>query len=132
MTITPLYLACNRLSTLPTIKPPQMTKQCSSCAQEKPLSEFYWRKDTQKHHNHCKTCHRDYQDVRRYGKSLKRENMPCEICGDIKETLCIDHDHNTGEIRGLLCHNCNRGIGLLNDNIENLERAVLYLRSAKK
>lgn len=43
--------------------------------------------------------------------------------------LAIDHDHKTGHIRGLLCNNCNRAIGLLGDDIETLLNAVEYLRS---
>jgi len=45
--------------------------------------------------------------------------------------LVIDHDHETGKVRGLLCSGCNTGIGLLEDNAEFLEQAVEYLRAAK-
>lgn len=43
---------------------------------------------------------------------------------------CVDHDHSTGQIRGILCDRCNRGIGLLGDSLEGLERAVQYLTGA--
>lgn len=43
--------------------------------------------------------------------------------------LVVDHDHNTGVVRGLLCHNCNRALGLLQDNPETLEVAIAYLKS---
>lgn len=45
--------------------------------------------------------------------------------------LAVDHNHETGAIRGLLCNACNRGIGLLNDNPDLLETAAKYLKTAK-
>ena len=41
--------------------------------------------------------------------------------------LSVDHDHNTGEIRGLLCQRCNQALGLLNDDVEALHQAITYL-----
>lgn len=43
------------------------------------------------------------------------------------QTMCVDHDHETGELRGLLCSKCNRGIGLLCDAPVILRRAIEYL-----
>ena len=68
-----------------------------------------------------------------YDKMLVEQNGVCACCG-CKETnpkkkhLCIDHDHNTGEVRALLCDRCNRGIGAFGDNLDNLQKAVLYLQ----
>ena len=45
--------------------------------------------------------------------------------------LAVDHNHDTGAIRGLLCNACNRGIGLLNDDPNLLEAAAQYLKTAK-
>lgn len=45
-----------------------------------------------------------------------------------KQRLCVDHDHQTGEVRGLLCSACNFGIGFFRDNIATLESALAYLK----
>ena len=50
----------------------------------------------------------------------------CGICGT-DESLVLDHDHKTGKIRGTLCHSCNTGIGLLQDDTLIVERALLWL-----
>jgi Recombination endonuclease VII. len=55
----------------------------------------------------------------------------CAICG-VKESemqfnLAIDHNHKTGEIRGLLCRHCNSGIGFLKENIDIFKKAILYI-----
>lgn len=52
----------------------------------------------------------------------------CPICKELPATH-IDHDHTTGEVRGLLCNNCNSGLGMFRDSCESMERAVDYLKS---
>jgi len=54
----------------------------------------------------------------------------CQVCGKLrsKKGLALDHDHTTKHIRGLLCCECNSGIGLLQDNPDLLEKAARYLR----
>jgi len=51
----------------------------------------------------------------------------CAICGDAQEMLVVDHDHTTGTVRGLLCHKCNQGIGLLRESKEIMQNAIAYL-----
>ncbi len=62
----------------------------------------------------------------------KKQNKVCSVCTitELKygKTLNIDHNHSTGELRGLLCFNCNAGLGNLQDSIENLESAIQYLK----
>jgi hypothetical protein len=69
-----------------------------------------------------------------YNKMLVEQNYSCKIClshqDKFKRRLCVDHDHTTGKVRGLLCDTCNRSLGLLKDNIEVMKRAVTYLESA--
>lgn len=105
----------------------------------------------------CKTCASEYQidyqnrkrlenpdfdregNLRRlYGMTLaeydelfEAQDGVCAICGSTNTNghrLVVDHDHGTKEIRGLLCHNCNRGMGLLQDNSELLYKAGDYLK----
>lgn len=59
----------------------------------------------------------------------------CAICGEKPEAgnwLVIDHDHCTGEVRGLLCRACNLGLGAFHDNEESLRGAVKFLRASRK
>jgi len=41
--------------------------------------------------------------------------------------LVVDHCHEGGQVRGLLCHNCNRALGLLKDDVDTLQKAIDYL-----
>jgi hypothetical protein len=64
---------------------------------------------------------------------LSDQNYGCKICGGPagrKGVFDIDHDHKTGEFRGFICHRCNKGLGLLGDDIESLEKALAYLRGS--
>jgi len=64
-------------------------------------------------------------------KPTRPEPRTCECCGgpppNRTNRLNLDHDHETGEFRGWLCHRCNLGIGWLGDNAEGLVRALKYL-----
>ena len=53
----------------------------------------------------------------------------CAICGDENVKLQIDHDHETGKVRGRLCPRCNTMLGMAKDNINNLLSAILYLEN---
>src|SRR6266513_3859490 len=71
----------------------------------------------------------------KYYRLLRRQDGKCAICSGINETygehriesLCVDHDHKTGKIRGLLCHKCNRAIGNVNDRADLLRKMADYL-----
>lgn len=53
----------------------------------------------------------------------------CELCGAKNAgAYHLDHCHETGKFRGLLCSKCNNGLGMLGDNIEGLQRALLYIQ----
>ncbi len=76
-----------------------------------------------------------------YAKYLEMYNEQggvCKICGSEgftmakhhKMKLVVDHCHVSGEVRGLLCHNCNRGLGLFKDSKDSLKMAIEYLEGA--
>jgi hypothetical protein len=69
-----------------------------------------------------------------YDAMLVRQNNCCAICGSAtpggKGTFHVDHCHNTGAVRGLLCNGCNVGLGAFKDNKEALTRAIKYLDDA--
>jgi hypothetical protein len=61
-----------------------------------------------------------------YDQMTRDQDGKCAICG-MASMLCVDHNHSTGKIRGLLCTSCNAGIGLLKDSAEVLMSAAKYL-----
>ena len=76
-------------------------------------------------------------DLKKYGITIveyelmeKKQNCRCAICGKKQsgKKLAVDHCHKTGRVRGLLCGNCNSGIGKLNDDVEILKKALKYLQ----
>ena len=90
-----------------------------------------------------------YTTDRRYASNLKEkfgitledyevmmysQNGCCAICGrseseatERTKRLCVDHDHDTGKIRSLLCHKCNKALGLFRESPQLLQKAVDYL-----
>lgn len=71
-----------------------------------------------------------------YNALLAAQGNGCAICGTnvpghvVDRRFDVDHDHNTGRIRGLLCQACNMGIGQLNDDPERLRAAARYLEGS--
>lgn len=65
-----------------------------------------------------------------FSKMKTDQNNICVICGKLrgKSDLVIDHCHKTGKVRGLICHNCNVGLGYFEDNPDLLELAKKYLQ----
>ena len=119
-------------------------KECYKCGEHKPLEEFGIRKSRGKEswRGVCKTCR--YEDNRNnryiklfgitiddYNQMFTEQEGKCGCCGkhqvELNKRLAVDHDHDTGEVRGLLCTDCNVSIGKLGDNTQGLEQALRYL-----
>lgn len=87
------------------------------------------RKDSKKNRAYLRIYGLGLKD---YNKMFAKQEGHCAICGihqsELKIALHIDHNHETGRNRGLLCHQCNIGLGVFEDNAERLERAAEYLR----
>lgn len=70
-----------------------------------------------------------------YDDLLTKQGGKCAICGTTSnftfKNLCVDHDHKTGLVRGLLCLNCNTALGQLKDSTDLLLKAVDYLEGFK-
>lgn len=75
-----------------------------------------------------------------YEDKKKEQGYKCKICGEEgfcignknhTEKLVVDHDHESGQVRDLLCHNCNRALGLLQDSVIIADSALQYLKRWK-
>lgn len=129
-----------------------LNKICTKCLENKPITDFPFRdkRFNSKRKAYCKLCKQKHYKSRRkkndvnyrfkkfgfthedYLELLESQDHKCAICGKSANTeyhknFNIDHDHETGKVRGLLCNGCNTGLGLLKDSISNLQSAILYL-----
>lgn len=132
-------------------------KTCYICRRAKSLIDFYDNRRTKDgKHPHCKICHRElnaqwrkawrkknpaaYRKYRIKDKAKIYGLLPdelqlleqrsagrCEVCGKSKK-LCIDHDHRTGVVRGLLCLTCNIALGAARESVSTLQQILIYLR----
>jgi len=123
--------------------------RCSKCKEAKDTDSFRVRTDAPNRltgrRASCKDCDnktandpiRQRSNLYKITKEKVRELLKterCEICNknlsaDIDK--CIDHCHNTGKVRGVLCKECNYGLGKFKDNIEVLTLAIKYLQKQK-
>lgn len=125
-------------------------KKCRSCDKEKKLSKFVKLSSSDDGHtNICLKCHRKaqqryrkanpdkYKSIKlksKYGITLEEVNQmkekqknKCGICKTEDNDLHIDHCHDKGHVRGLLCHKCNKALGFFMDDTDNLHKAIVYL-----
>jgi hypothetical protein len=122
-------------------------KECNLCKKTKPVAEFGLAKGGALGvRGMCKPCYnmsnKDWNRKRLYGidsdnytSLLKSQNKACGICKctpNSREDLCVDHCHDTGVIRGLLCKKCNRGIGKLGDNLQAIQKVIRYFTISSK
>jgi hypothetical protein len=139
--------------TLPTLY--QQGKVCTKCGKEKPHSDYSKHKQQKSGlHPRCKECRKEEHRLARkqpghqakarvnhlrnkYGLTLEQYDAMllaqaglCKICGNA-EAHHVDHCHQSGKVRGLLCINCNHGIGKFKDNPQLLRTAATYLEESK-
>tara|TARA_A200000113_G_scaffold226000_1_gene249324 strand:- start:11943 stop:12305 length:363 start_codon:yes stop_codon:yes gene_type:complete len=111
-------------------------KKCNKCGVVKHPSQFYEGKGT------CKTCYigevterhykREYNmTLKEYDEMLRKQLNKCAICGvdqdDSPNKFHVDHCHTTGQVRGLLCSNCNIGLGHFRHNPKLMKTAGRYI-----
>ncbi len=131
-----------------------LSKKCKTCHLEK-MANHFWTDLTQEDGlaRHCADCrteegrksytkHRaerlSHSRAKRYGltnEQLERMMMAqgrlCGICGKElthSRSWCVDHDHKSGTVRGLLCNSCNTAIALMRDSVETLAAAIRYIQ----
>jgi hypothetical protein len=121
------------------------TKTCVKCKKALPLTFFSYNSGRPYLRPECKKCNNELTKVR---EALKEKHgMPfkgykCPVClrneeevkglGGLKNgSWVLDHDHETDNFRGWLCHSCNRALGFLNDSKDSLNRAIDYLERLK-
>ena len=133
------------------------TKPCRDCGEVKPLDEFNKdAKAKDGRRAYCKPCHSarsmswEKANPEKRAKSVRRHNLKrrygitveqfdelfakqggrCACCGAPEPGGTgwqVDHCHDSNELRGILCHSCNVGIGHLGDNVDGVWQAMLYL-----
>lgn len=115
------------------------SKKCRICGTEKTASEFYRRNDSGNLRSECKECMIEKGRFKMsgwttndYDKAMHEQGGKCAICHTKLNSsrytkLCADHNHKTGEIRGLLCVNCNTAIGLLRESPIVMRSAIAYI-----
>lgn len=124
-------------------------KRCPDCGEWKSLEDFPRNKNTKDgRHSYCKPCHnargketyerlyggtRHYHLKRRYGigadefdELVRQQGGACAIC-ERPDPEHVDHNHETGDVRGILCFNCNGGLGHFRDSIDAMLAAAVYL-----
>lgn len=139
-------------------RPPN--KKCSTCKEVKYLQDFSKNKSRPDgRHPQCKDCRSKYKPseesrkknterLRKWNRlkltgftqedfdnKLKEQGNKCAICGTDdpgKTNWHADHNHKTGKKRGVLCHKCNTGLGLLKDDVDVLCAAIEYLNHYTK
>lgn len=121
-----------------------LEKICIDCQKIKSIKEFPSIKKGKYHRKRCNKCywiHNKERFARYYRRSkygfteksyqefLDNHKRKCALCSSDKD-LVIDHDHATGDVRGLLCSHCNKGLGYFKDNKEALMKGVKYLEGS--
>lgn len=117
---------------------------CHDCSAR--LGDDNWYKSCRKQKQYwCKSCWNQlfYLRVKKHKYGLEREEFErflrnidgrCTICRQVmcEDWVCVDHDHKTKWVRGLLCRSCNSGLGFFADDPDRLRAAADYLEAAEE
>lgn len=117
---------------------PILKPRCKVCSTEQALQWFHDNKERNKENKHRWSLAKNYGlTPEDYLAMLESQGGACAICGEAetkehgrtgtKFRLAVDHCHETGRIRGLLCQVCNRVIGLFQDDTDRHQKAINYL-----
>ena len=124
-------------------KSPPLRKRCRVCRRRLALSRFSFTSydGVPARRGSCNVCERRTQWAqkikKRYGITVEEyawlwhaQRGRCAICEEVLGMACVDHDHVTLVVRGLLCNHCNRGVGHFRDCPNALASAIRYLSAA--
>lgn len=102
-------------------------------AKMRKYSREYWNRSENKIKNRDSKLRNDYGiSLEDYKKMFDIQKGVCAICGlfpyhKTQRTLAVDHNHTTGKVRALLCHKCNSAIGMLNEDVQIIQKVIEYL-----
>lgn len=106
-------------------------KKCVKCKKRKRKDQFpfFSTKDCGRK-NSCKKCNNKHAKIRNLLKKTnpKPKSNICALCESSDKKLVIDHCHHTGSFRGWICNDCNTGLGRFKDDVEELRKAIGYLK----
>lgn len=118
-----------------------MAKRCAKCREEKSFDSFHQNasRSDGKHHT-CKKCHNRDVNERKYmteygltrDEAMTLKSRGCEVCGTTEGIICIDHDHETGAVRGALCVRHNAALGMCRDSASELLAVAAYAISHER
>jgi hypothetical protein len=132
-------------------------KTCSKCGETKPLDAFHSQPSgVLGRHSYCAECANQKQREARsgvprnpldrrkhllkqrygltpesYDELFASQDGKCAICREVPARPCVDHNHETGQVRGILCHHCNIRLPAV-ENVNYLTSALAYLASYKR
>ena len=110
--------------------------KCKSCFIKEKQKDYTPEKGRDKNLRHSYGI-----TLQEYNQMLTNQDSKCATCGTTEpggrksgrgggaDVFVVDHCHKTGEVRGLLCHSCNRSMGLLGDNVSILSEMIKYLQN---
>ena len=103
-------------------RPDGLQKYCKKCLYSRNVANPNRATNTKRSHlkRHYSMALEDYALL------LEKYGPGCAVCSSEKH-LCVDHNHYSGKVRAILCNKCNTALGLVNDDVELLQRLIIYV-----